>query len=180
MAQQIAIGVKNALEHRKLSESAERVSEQKSYLEEEIRAEQDFEDIVGSSPVLREVLQQVETVAPTDSTVLIEGETGTGKELIARAIHDRSSRRERTFVKINCAAIPMGLLESELFGQKGAPLPERSHERSGASNWLIKARCSWMRSATFLWSCNLSCCGFFRNKSSSAWVAISRSASMFA
>ena len=121
VAQQIAIGVKNALEHRKLSESAERVSEQKSYLEEEIRAEQDFEDIVGTSSALRSVLQQVETVAPIDSTVLVEGETGTGKELIARAIHDRSSRRERTFVKINCAAIPMGLLESELFGhEKGA------------------------------------------------------------
>jgi len=121
IGQQIAIGVKNALEHRKLSESAERVTEQKFYLEEEIRAEQDFEDIVGSSPALRYVLQQVETVAPTDSTVLIQGETGTGKELIARAIHDRSSRRARTFIKINCAAIPMGLLESELFGhEKGA------------------------------------------------------------
>jgi formate hydrogenlyase transcriptional activator len=121
VAQQIAIGVKNALEHRKLSETAERVNEQKSYLEEEIRAEQDFEDIVGSSSALRSVLQQVDTVAPIDSTVLIQGETGTGKELIARAIHDRSSRRERTFVKINCAAIPMGLLESELFGhEKGA------------------------------------------------------------
>jgi formate hydrogenlyase transcriptional activator len=121
VAKQIAIGVKNALEHRKLSETAERVSEQKSYLEDEIRAEQDFEDIVGTSPNLRFVLQQVETVAPIDSTVLIQGETGTGKELIARAIHDRSSRRERTFVKINCAAIPMGLLESELFGhERGA------------------------------------------------------------
>jgi len=121
VAQQIAIGVKNALEHRKLSESAERVSEQKSYLEDEIRAEQDFEDIIGTSPALKRVLQQVETVAPTDSTVLIQGETGTGKELVARAIHDRSARRERTFVKINCAAIPMGLLESELFGhEKGA------------------------------------------------------------
>ncbi len=121
VAQQISIGVRNALEHRKLSESAERVSEQKSYLEEEIRAEQDFEDIVGYSPALRAVLQAVDTVAPLDSTVLIQGETGTGKELIARAIHDRSSRRERTFIKINCAAIPMGLLESELFGhEKGA------------------------------------------------------------
>ena len=121
LAKQIAIGVNNALEHRKLSESAQRVSQEKSYLEDEIRAEQDFEDIVGSSSALRNVLAQVETVAPTGSTVLIQGETGTGKELIARAIHERSSRRQRTFVKINCAAIPMGLLESELFGhEKGA------------------------------------------------------------
>jgi formate hydrogenlyase transcriptional activator len=121
VARQIAIGVNNALQHHQLSESARRVSEEKSYLEDEIRAEQDFEDIVGSSSALRHVLTQVETVAPTDSTVLIQGETGTGKELIARAIHDRSSRRRRTFVKINCAAIPMGLLESELFGhERGA------------------------------------------------------------
>ena len=121
LAQQIAIGVNNALAHQKLSESAQRVTQEKSYLEDEIRAEQDFEDIVGSSTALRNVLSQVETVAPTDSTVLIQGETGTGKELIARAIHERSSRRQRTFVKINCAAIPMGLLESELFGhEKGA------------------------------------------------------------
>jgi formate hydrogenlyase transcriptional activator len=121
VARQIAIGVNNALQHQRLSDSARRVSEEKSYLEDEIRSEQDFEDIVGSSSALRQVLQQVETVAPTDSTVLIQGETGTGKELIARAIHERSSRRQRTFVKINCAAIPMGLLESELFGhEKGA------------------------------------------------------------
>ncbi len=121
VARQIAIGVHNALQHQALSESRERIVEQKSYLEEEIRAEQDFEDIVGSSRALRSVLEQVDTVAPTDSTVLIEGETGTGKELIARAIHDRSSRRGRTFVKINCAAIPLGLLESELFGhERGA------------------------------------------------------------
>jgi formate hydrogenlyase transcriptional activator len=121
VARQIAIGVHNALQHQALSESRERIVEQKSYLEEEIRAEQDFEDIVGSSRALRAVLEQVDTVAPTDSTVLVEGETGTGKELIARAIHDRSARRGRTFIKINCAAIPLGLLESELFGhERGA------------------------------------------------------------
>jgi formate hydrogenlyase transcriptional activator len=121
IGRQVAIAIMNALQHRALSESREQISEQKSYLEEEIRAEQDFEDIIGGSAALRAVLEQVETVAPTGSTVLICGETGTGKELIARAIHERSSRQDRTFVKINCAAIPLGLLESELFGhEKGA------------------------------------------------------------
>jgi formate hydrogenlyase transcriptional activator len=121
IGQQVAIAVSNALQHYALSESKQQISEQKSYLEEEIRAEQDFEDIVGYSRALRAVLEQVDTVAPTDSTVLICGETGTGKELIARAIHERSTRRPRTFVRINCAAIPLGLLESELFGhEKGA------------------------------------------------------------
>jgi formate hydrogenlyase transcriptional activator len=91
------------------------------YLEEEIRGEYNFEEIIGTSPNLRRVLQDVESVATTDSTVLIYGETGTGKELIARALHNLSGRRERTLVKVNCAAIPTGLLESELFGhEKGA------------------------------------------------------------
>jgi transcriptional regulator with GAF, ATPase, and Fis domain len=94
---------------------------EKHYLEEEIRQERGFEEILGESPALQNILKQVAIVAPTDSTVLIQGETGTGKELIARAIHKLSNRRERTFVKINCAAIPTGLLESELFGhEKGA------------------------------------------------------------
>jgi len=91
------------------------------YLEDELRSEMNFDEIVGESPALRSVLKQVETVAPTDSTVIIQGETGTGKELIARAIHNLSPRREHTFVKVNCAAIPTGLLESELFGhERGA------------------------------------------------------------
>src|SRR5262249_35773453 len=91
------------------------------YLEEEIRSGADFEGIVGQSVALRQVLEQVETVAGTDSTVLLLGETGTGKELIARALHLRSPRKARPLVKLNCAAIPSGLLESELFGhERGA------------------------------------------------------------
>jgi formate hydrogenlyase transcriptional activator len=97
------------------------LAEEKLYLEEEIRTEHNFEEVIGESAALKRALSQAETVAPTDSTVLILGETGTGKEMIARAIHDLSRRREGTFVKINCAAIPTGLLESELFGhEKGA------------------------------------------------------------
>ena len=106
------------LSERKL---VEKLTEEKLYLEDEIRSEYNFEEIVGQSPVLKLLLKQVETVAPTDSTALILGESGTGKELIARAIHDHSARHERTFVKVNCAAIPTGLLESELFGhERGA------------------------------------------------------------
>ncbi|HVP50795.1 MAG TPA: sigma 54-interacting transcriptional regulator [Terriglobales bacterium] len=121
IASQIAIAVGNALEHRRIKEAQERLSEESSYLRQEIRVEHDFEEIIGGSSGLRAVLKQVETVAPTDSTVLIIGETGTGKELVARAIHDLSTRREHILAKLNCAAIPTGLLESELFGhEKGA------------------------------------------------------------
>ena len=118
---QIAIAIENALAYREISELKDKLAQEKLYLEEEIRSEMNFESIVGNSPALRHVLELVETVAPSDSTVLLLGETGTGKELIARAIHDRSRRKDRTFVKLNCAAIPTGLLESELFGhEKGA------------------------------------------------------------
>ncbi len=121
VAQQIAIAVENGLAYQEIAELKEKLSKEKLYLEEEIRTEYNFEEIIGESAALKRVLKQVETVAPTDSTVLILGETGTGKELIARAIHNLSERRERTFVKMNCAAIPTGLLESELFGhEKGA------------------------------------------------------------
>ena len=118
---QIAIAIENCLAYREISELKEKLAQEKLYLEEEIRGDMGFEQIVGNSPALHRVLELVETVAPNDSTVLLLGETGTGKELIARAIHDRGSRKNRTFVKLNCAAIPTGLLESELFGhEKGA------------------------------------------------------------
>ncbi len=119
VARQVAIAVENTLEYEKAIKDRDREAKQRLYLEEEVRAQ--CGAIVGESPALMAALQLVSVVAPTDSSVLILGETGTGKELIARAIHDLSARRERAFVKVNCAAIPLGLLESELFGhEKGA------------------------------------------------------------
>ncbi len=118
VANQVAVAVENALAFEEISALKNQLAEEKAYLEEEARTEHNFGDIVGQSAALRQVLKQVETVAPTGSTVLIFGETGTGKELIARALHELSPRRERTFVKLNCAAIPTGLLESELFGHE--------------------------------------------------------------
>lgn len=121
VAAQVAIAVENALAFQEIAELKNKLTEEKLYLEDEIRTEHNFEEIVGESPALKTLLSTVQTVAPTDSTVMITGETGTGKELIARALHNLSSRRDRTFVKINCAAIPTGLLESELFGhERGA------------------------------------------------------------
>ncbi len=121
VAKQVAIGVENALAYGEIADLKDKLAQEKLYLEEEIRGEMDFEGIVGQSSALRHVLNLVEIVAPSDSTVLLLGETGTGKELIARAIHDRSRRKDQTFVKLNCAAIPTGLLESELFGhERGA------------------------------------------------------------
>jgi formate hydrogenlyase transcriptional activator len=118
---QIALAVENAIAFGRVTAAKDRLEEERLYLESEIRSDHNFEDIVGKSAALRKVLDQVAIVAPTGSTVLLHGETGTGKELFARALHNRSPRRDRTFVRLNCAAIPSGLVESELFGhEKGA------------------------------------------------------------
>jgi formate hydrogenlyase transcriptional activator len=118
---QIALTLDNAITYGRLTTSRDRLEDQRVYLESEIATESGFEDIIGQSPALRKVLNAIQVVARTDSTVIVHGETGTGKELIARAIHTRSSRSSNTFVRMNCAAIPSGLLESELFGyEKGA------------------------------------------------------------
>jgi formate hydrogenlyase transcriptional activator len=121
VASQIAIAVENALAFKEIESLKNKLAEEKLYLEEEIRSEFNFEEIIGESPALKRALAQVELAAPAGTTVLLLGETGTGKELFARAIHNLSPRRDRTFVKVNCAAIPSGLLESELFGhERGA------------------------------------------------------------
>jgi formate hydrogenlyase transcriptional activator len=121
VAAQVAIALENALAFKEIDALKDKLAVEKLYLEEEIRSEFNFEEIIGDSAPLRRTLAQVELAAPAGTTVLILGDTGTGKELIARAVHNLSPRRERTFVKVNCAAIPAGLLESELFGhERGA------------------------------------------------------------
>jgi formate hydrogenlyase transcriptional activator len=121
VAGQIGIAVRNAISYERIEDLNAQLAREKLYLEDEIRSEYQFEEIIGRSRALGRVLREIETVAPTDSTVLISGETGSGKELVARAIHQLSTRRDHAFVKLNCAAIPTGLLESELFGhEKGA------------------------------------------------------------
>src|ERR1700693_1151014 len=121
VAAQVAVALDNARAYHEIADLTNRVANERVYLEEEIRTELNFEEIVGESPALKKVLSQARTVASSDATVLILGDTGTGKELIARAIHRMSSRKDRVFVKLNCAAIPTGLLESELFGhERGA------------------------------------------------------------
>ena len=127
---QISLVLENALAYGRLRASRDDLEEQRLYLESEIESEYNFEDIVGKSAAIRKVLDQVAIVAPTSSTVLLHGETGTGKELVARAIHNLSPRRQRTFVRLNCAAIPSGLVESELFG----------HERGAFTGALMQKR----------------------------------------
>jgi formate hydrogenlyase transcriptional activator len=121
VAAQVAVALDNARAYREIAELKDKLTKENLYLEDEIRSERNFEEIVGESAALKQVLNEARTVAPSDATVLILGETGTGKELIARAVHRMSSRKNANFIKLNCAAIPTGLLESELFGhEKGA------------------------------------------------------------
>ena len=134
-------------------------------------------ELVGSSHGMRRALNAVEMVAPTDCAVLIHGETGTGKELIARAIHDHSLRSNGPFVTLNCAAIPSGLLESELFGHERGAYTGAFTAAMGRFKWPIKERYSWMKSATCRSICSPSCYGFSRSRSSKGSAAPVPSAS---
>lgn len=121
VAKQIAMALENALAYEKVSQLQDRLSKENEYLREEIKSERNVEEIIGKSQAIQAVLEKVKSVAQTGATVLIVGETGTGKELIARAVHDYSHRKHRPLIKVNCAALPSGLVESELFGhEKGA------------------------------------------------------------
>lgn len=121
IAKQVSLAVENAWAFEEIAQLKARLEQEKLYLQEEIKTEHNFEEIVGRSRALKAMLKAIETVAPTDASVLILGETGTGKELVARAIHNLSPRKDKTLVKVNCAALPSGLIENELFGhEKGA------------------------------------------------------------
>ncbi len=174
VANQVAIAVDNALAFREIAELKEKLTEEKSYLEDEIRTILNFDEIIGESTGLREVLQHVQTVAPTEAAVLILGETGTGKELIARAIHRLSRRSNGSMVKINCSAIPTGLLESELFGHEKGAFTGLSLRKPAGWNWQIKERYFWTKLETFRWNYNPNCYAFSRKASSKGWGALER------
>ena len=170
VANQITPAVRNAFAFREIQSLKDKITREKVYLESELQHE--FEAIIGESPRLEDVLKDVERVAPTDSTVMIWGETGTGKELIARAIHNLSGRKKGTFVKLNCAAIPTGLLESDSSGTRRARSRGLSTSESAASSSRMAGPSSWTRSATFRRSYSRSSCACSRNASSSDSAAI--------
>jgi formate hydrogenlyase transcriptional activator len=131
VARQVALAVDNALSYAQIEELKDRIEREKRYLEDEIRSDRNFKEIIGKSDAIKKVLKSIDLVAGFESTVLILGETGTGKELIARLIHDKSSRRDKTFVKLNCAAVPATLMESELFGHERGAFTGATAQRVG-------------------------------------------------
>jgi formate hydrogenlyase transcriptional activator len=152
VANQIAITMENGLAYGEIQALKNKLAQEKLYLQDEVRSELNFNEIVGKSVALRRVLMEVEIVAPTDSTVLIYGETGTGKELIARAIHNLSPRCSNAFVKLNCATIPTGLLESELFGHEKGAFTGAIAQRIGRFELANRGTVFWMKLARSRWT----------------------------
>jgi formate hydrogenlyase transcriptional activator len=165
IAAQLAIALDNARAYREIQVLKERLAEEKLYLQDEIRTELHFEEIIGESAELKAALSRVQTVAPSGSTVLVLGETGTGKELAARAIHRMSRRKDANFIKVNCAAIPTGLLESELFG----------HEKGAFTGAVAKKIGRMELAGISRWNCSRSCCAYCRIRNSRGWGRIARS-----
>ena len=163
--------LENALPYKEISDLEDKLAQEKLYLEEEIRSEMNFANIIGNSPAIKHVLELVETVASSDSTVLLLGETGTGKELVARAIHDRSRRKERAFVKLNCAAIPTGLLESELFGHEKGAFTGAIAQKVGRMEVADQGTLFLDEWATYRSKFSRSCCGPYRSGNLNGWAA---------
>jgi formate hydrogenlyase transcriptional activator len=172
VSRQVAIAVENALDYETAIKDRDQEIKQRRYLEEEIRAE--FSEIVGESPALKTALSMVSVVAPTDSSVLILGETGTGKELVARAVHKLGSRSEKAFVKLNCAAIPLGLLESELFGHEKGAFTGAIAQKTGRFELADKVLYFSMRSAISLSNSRRSCFVFCKSRNSRGSAATVR------
>ena len=172
VANQVAVAVENALAFDEIEALKDKLHQEKVYLEEEVRTEHNFGEIVGESAALRRVLKEVETVAPTDSTVLIRGETGTGKELIARALHALEPPTGADLRQAQLRGHPHGAArKASCSATRRAPSPAPSPRRSAASSWPTRGRCSSTRSATSRRSCSPSCSASCRSRSSSAWAA---------
>lgn len=168
---QVALAMENALAYEKVAEARNQLNTEKTYLEDEIRYDHNLEDIVGKSRALRETLSKAEVVAKTDATVMLMGETGTGKELIARLIHNLSSRRDHTFVKLNCAAVPSGLMESELFGHERGAFTGAVATKSCGLSWPTMEASSSTRLAISRWTFSPSFSECYRKKNSNGWEA---------
>jgi len=153
---------------------------QNTYLQEEVIEAKAFGDLVGQSGVLRQLIKQIELVAPTEASVLILGETGTGKELVAHEIHRRSQRKQGPLVRVNCASIPRELFESELFGHVRGSFTGLSRIARAVLRLRKRARSSWTKSASSRWTCRASCCAFFRRRNMSESAMIARGTPMFA
>jgi formate hydrogenlyase transcriptional activator len=171
VANQVAVAIENAIAFQEIEALKNQLAKENAYLEEEVRTEHNFGQIIGDSAALRRVLQEVETVAPTGSTVLIRGESGTGKELIARAVHDLSPRQDRRFVKLNCAAIPTGLLESELFGHEKGAFTGAIMQKSGRFELAHQGTLFLDEVGTSHRNYSPSCSACCKNRSSNAWAA---------
>ena len=180
VSRQFAIAIENARAYQEISDLKERLAEEKLYLEDELEGRGDFKGIIGSSQALTSVLHAVRTVAPTDATVLLLGETGTGKEVVARAIHDTSRRQRQTFVRVNAAALPSALVESELFGYEKGAFTGAVAAKVGRLELAHRGTCSSTRLATCRSISSRSCCERCRSTSSNGSAAPGPSASTFA